>query len=98
MKSQILRVRESGELSVEDDSRDCGFDTVINRGKKLLQDVENLVQEVIKQQHGKNKGSQVKQDQVAPTSQESQEAEEWSASAEIVSLQLDHCWNAGVDI
>lgn len=32
---------------------------MIKRGKKVLQDVKNLVQEVIKQQHGKSEGSQV---------------------------------------
>lgn len=57
--SKVIEVRESGEVSVEDDRTDGGFGIVIKRGKKVLQDVENLVQEVIKQQRGKSEGSQV---------------------------------------
>lgn len=57
--SKVIEVRESGEVSAEDGRTDGGFDIVIKRGKKVLQDVENLVQEVIKQQHGKSEGSQV---------------------------------------
>lgn len=57
--SRVIEVRESGELSVEDEIPDGGFDILIERSKKILQDVENLVQEVIKQQCGKSKGSQV---------------------------------------
>lgn len=55
--SRVIEVRESGELSVEDERPDGGFDILIERGKKILQDVENLVQEVIKQH--KSEGSQV---------------------------------------
>lgn len=57
--SKVIEVRESGEVSAEDGRTDGGFDIVIKRGKRVLQDVENLVQEVIKQQHGKSEGSQV---------------------------------------
>lgn len=57
--SKVIEVRESGEVSVKDDRTDGGFGIVIKRGKKVLQDVENLVQEVIKQQRGKSEGSQV---------------------------------------
>lgn len=53
--SRVVEVRESAELSVEDDRTDDVFDIVIKRGKKILEDVENLVQGVIKQQHGKAK-------------------------------------------
>lgn len=57
--SRVIEVRESGELSSEDERPDGGFDILIERGRKILQDVENLVQEVIKQQCGKSEGSHV---------------------------------------
>ena len=55
----MIEVRESGEVSVEDDRTDGGLGIVIKRGKKVLQNVENLAQQVIKQQRGKSEGSQV---------------------------------------
>lgn len=41
--SRVIEVRESGELSVEDERPDGGFDILIERGKKTLQDVVNRI-------------------------------------------------------
>lgn len=57
--SKVAEARELGELSVEDSRPNSGFDIVLKRGKEILQEVERLAQEVVKQQQGKGEGTQV---------------------------------------
>jgi exonuclease VII small subunit len=57
--SRLIEARESGELGLEESTRDSGLDGVVGRGKEIIQEVEELVKKVIKQQHGETEGTQV---------------------------------------
>lgn len=57
--SRLIEARESGELALEENGQDSALDGVVGRGKAIIQEVEELVQKVTKQQHGETEGTQV---------------------------------------
>lgn len=57
--SRIVDAHQSGELAVWDNKADPDVELTIKRSGRLLQEVEDLVQDVVKQQHGKDDRTQV---------------------------------------